>query len=101
MTPNQESSSQGRRAIGISLALGVVLGAAGGAAVGAALGDVASWTGFGIPAGISIALAVGSFLTMPGRVAHPTSWMMEDGPIEPPARTPEAPAPARSSNEAA
>ena len=103
MIPTQEYGSQGRRAIVIGLALGAVLGAAAGAGVGAAMGDVASWTSFGIPAGISIALAVGSFVMRPARHAHATSWMMEDDavPVDPPARTEQAPTPGRSTTEAA
>jgi hypothetical protein len=105
MSQTQDHGSQAHRAIGVTLALGAVLGAAAGAGVGTLLGDPASWTGLGIPIGISIALAVGSLLSRPTRVARSTSWMMEDDAIPtevpPQAQSTPQPRPHRSTTEAA
>jgi len=103
MNRTQEFSSRGQRTLGLTLVLGAVLGALGGAGFGALRGEPGAWAGWGIPIGISIALAVGSFLSKPAGVASPTSWMMEDDavPIETPARAQDKPQPQRSTNEAA
>ena len=103
MIQAQEHGSRGRRALGMCLALGAFFGALAGAGVGAAMRDVGSWTALGVPAGITIALAIGTFIWKPRQAAVPTSWMTgdDDGvPVQPPARVLDK-QPERSDTEAA
>lgn len=67
MNRDHGPSSEGRRILGLILALGAAIGAAGGAAIGAVSGDVGHWMGIGIPVGISVGLAAGAMFSKPTR----------------------------------
>jgi hypothetical protein len=60
-------NSEGRRTLGLILALGATFGAAVGVVIGAVSGDIGHWMGMGIPAGISVGLAGGAVFSKPAR----------------------------------
>jgi hypothetical protein len=93
MNRDHGPSSEGRRIVGLCLALGATFGAAAGAAIGAASGDVGHWMGMGIPFGITIGLAAGALFSKPSRrgplsQSGTTPWTAgeDDSPAQPPVR---------------
>jgi len=67
MNRDHGPTSEGRRIIGLCLALGAAFGAGVGAVIGAVAGDFGHWMGMAIPFGISVGLAAGAVFSKPAR----------------------------------
>ena len=89
MNRDRRPSSEGRRTLGLILALGATFGAGVGAVIGAVSGDIGHGIATGIPAGISVGLAAGAVLSKPARRepmsgAETTPWTATDDHSVPP-----------------
>ena len=82
MSANPGPNAREPHAVGLVLVLGAGFGAVIGAAIGWGLGDTGRWMGMGIPAGVSIGLAVGALFSRPARTESESSrWTsIDDGP---------------------
>jgi hypothetical protein len=67
MNRDHGTSREGRRTLGLILALGATFGAAVGAVIGVGSGDIGHWMRLGVPAGISVGLAAGAVFSKPSR----------------------------------